>query len=232
MNENYNVVYNILNSQTNQTLFYYCILFLIVIIIFTNIKISFTLFFGLIIYFTYVVYFTYNNNRNTTTNNEKFNIKKNDFENIPEKYKDIIDFLFYLQSFKGFSYILYNETEILINNFINLYDICINHYELVNDYYNTLYNLMLRILINIENFNLNGVPQEQIKENKEMIEKILFNYLNNLILINNKNNYYNGFDIYSKIIDNSTTHPYNLFNFENNYTNNILMSNINNYKFI
>ena len=66
-----------------------------------------------------------------------------------------------------------------------------------------------------------------------MIENILNKYLDNLKLLNNKNNYYNGFDLYAKEIeDNNNIKPSNLFDYENVYRGNLLDFNIQNYNFI
>ena len=135
-NEN-NLLYDVINTQTNQTIFYYCVLFIIVLMIYPYVEISFSLFVLLIVYCIYVSYYTTYNNINDINNEEKFNIKSKT-TTISEKYKDIIDFLFYLESFKIFSYMLYEETEILIKNFTIIYENCINDYKLINDYYNTL----------------------------------------------------------------------------------------------
>ena len=55
---------------------------------------------------------------------------------------------------------------------------------------------------------------------------------NNLKLLNNKNNYYNGFDLYAKEIDDNNIEPSNLFDYENIYRGNLLDFNIQNYNFI
>ena len=66
-----------------------------------------------------------------------------------------------------------------------------------------------------------------------MIENILNKYLENLKLLNNKNNYYNGFDLYAKEIeDNNNIKAFNLFDYENVYRGNLLDFNIQNYNFI
>ena len=66
-----------------------------------------------------------------------------------------------------------------------------------------------------------------------MIENILNKYLDNLKLLNDKNNYYNGFDLYAKeIADNNNIKASNLFDYENVYRGNLLDFNIQNYNFI
>ena len=229
--ENSSFIYDIINSQSNFTLFFFSVLFVITILIFSSIEISFTLFVGLIIYVLFIKYYSILNDTANINENEKFKIKKNKYD-ISINHPEIIDFLFNIEDLKQFSFILFNELKILIINFINTYDDCINDYTLVNDYYNTLINLKLKILITIENFNINGAPRDIIINNKKMIESILNKYLDNLKLLNNKNNYYNGFDLYAKEINNNNVEPSNLFDYGNNYRGNLLDFNIQNYNFI
>ena len=230
--ENSSFIYDIINSQSNFTLFFFSVLFIITILVFSSIEITFTLFVGLIIYVLFIKYYSTMNDTTNINEQEKFKIKKNKY-NISNNHPEIIDFLFNIEDLKQFSFILFNELKILIINFVNTYDDCINDYTLVNDYYNTLVNLKLKILITIENFNINGSPKEIVINNKQMIENILNKYLDNLKLLNNKNNYYNGFDLYAKeITDNNNIKASNLFDYENVYRGNLLDFNIQNYNFI
>jgi hypothetical protein len=230
--ENSSFIYDIINSQSNFTLFFFSVLFVITILVFSSIEITFTLFVGLIIYVLFIKYYSTMNDTKNINEQEKFKIKKNKYD-IPDNHPEIIDFLFNIEDLKQFSFILFNELKILIINFVNTYDDCINDYTLVNDYYNTLVNLKLKILITIENFNINGTPKNIVINNKKMIENILNKYLNNLKLLNDKNNYYNGFDLYAKEIDdNNNIKASNLFDYENVYRGNLLDFNIQNYNFI
>lgn len=230
--ENSSFIYDIINSQSNFTLFFFSVLFVITILVFSSIEITFTLFVGLIIYVLFIKYYSTMNDTQNINEQKKFKIKKNKYD-IPDNHPEIIDFLFNIEDLKQFSFILFNELKILIINFVNIYDDCINDYTLVNDYYNTLVNLKLKILITIENFNINGAPKEIVINNKQMIENILNKYLDNLKLLNDNNNNYNGFDLYAKeITDNNNIKASNLFDYENVYRGNLLDFNIQNYNFI
>lgn len=229
--ENSSFIYNIINSQSNFTLFFFSVLFVITILVFSSIEITFTLFVGLIIYVLFIKYYSTINDKKNINEEEKFKIKKNKYD-ISDNHPEIIDFLFNIEDLKQFSFILFNELKILIINFVNTYDDCINDYTLVNDYYNTLVNLKLKILITIENFNINGAPKDIVINNKQMIENILNKYLENLKILNNKNNYYNGFDLYAKEIEDNNIKPSNLFDYANIYRGNLLDFNIQNYNFI
>ena len=169
--ENSSFIYDIINSQSNFTLFFFSVLFVITILVFSSIEITFTLFVGLIIYVLFIKYYSTMNDTQNINEQEKFKIKKNKYD-ISDNHPEIIDFLFNIEDLKQFSFILFNELKILIINFVNTYDDCINDYTLVNDYYNTLVNLKLKILITIENFNINGAPKEIVINNKQMIENI------------------------------------------------------------
>jgi len=228
--ENSSFIYDIINTQSNFTLFFFSVLFVITILIFSSIEITFTLFVGLIIYILFIKYYSTINDTININEQVKLKIKKNKY-NISNNHPEIIDFLFNIEDLKQFSFILFNKLKILIINFVNTYDDCINDYTLVNDYYNSLVNIKLKILITIENFNINGAPKDIIINNKKMIESILNKYLDNLKLLNDKNNYYNGFDLYAKEIVNNVE-PSNLFDYGNIYRGNLLDFNIQNYNFI
>lgn len=231
MIKNQSFIYNIIQYQEKSTLFFFCVLFIAMLLIFSNIKISLSILFGFILYLLIINYLSYKNDKIIINEEEKLNIKKNKY-NIPKKHEKIIDFLFNLEDLKQFSFIIFNNIETLLNNFVITYDNCLNDYTLVNDYYVVLNNLKLKTLKEIENFNLNGSPKNIVMENKKMIENILDEYLNNLILINNKNNYYNGYDVYSKVIEKTNIEASNLFDYENEYRGNILSFNLQNYNFI
>ena len=63
--ENSSFIYDIINSQSNFTLFFFSVLFVITILVFSSIKITFTLFVGLIIYVLFIKYYsTINDKKN------------------------------------------------------------------------------------------------------------------------------------------------------------------------
>ena len=75
--ENSSFIYDIINSQSNFTLFFFSILFVITILIFSSIEITFTLFVGLIIYILFIKYYSTINDKKNNNKKEKFKIKKN-----------------------------------------------------------------------------------------------------------------------------------------------------------
>ena len=63
--ENSSFIYDIINSQSNFTLFFFSVLFVITILVFSSIEITFTLFVGLIIYVLFIKYYsTMNDTKN------------------------------------------------------------------------------------------------------------------------------------------------------------------------
>jgi hypothetical protein len=75
MNRNKFFVYDIVTNTTPQVIFYYCCILIIVILIFTNITVPITLFFGLIGYSILIYYLWYSRNVNVVDSKEKFNNK-------------------------------------------------------------------------------------------------------------------------------------------------------------
>ena len=218
---NSNLLYNIINGEDDKVLFFYGVFLVIIILIFTNINFSVSLFIGLIFYCIIISYnHTYNQNNIIT---EKYKIsEKSKSVDIVEENPEIVDFVFYLKSYKQFSTAIYNNIVTLLKNFIELYNNCIKNKKLINNYYSVLENLKLKILYSLESYNLNRVNLKELHENKLEIEKILNTYLENLLLLNKKDIYYNGYDINTKILTTSNVLEYNRFDYENEYNRGIL----------
>jgi hypothetical protein len=218
--DNNNLLYNIIKNEPNQLLFLYGVFLFIIILVFTNINFSFSLFIGLIIYSIVISYiYTYNTN-NTITEKYKLN-QKSKSVGINDENPEIVDFLFYLESYKQFSIYIYNNIVILLKNFIKLYNDCITNKKLINDYYSVLENLKFLILYTLESFNLNGANLKELKKNKLEIEKILNKYLEQLLLLQKKDLYYNGFNTKTKILTTDNVVEYNKFDYRNEYNRGI-----------
>ena len=230
-NTNNNLLYNIINEENNQILFFYGVFLVIVILIFTNINFSVSLFIGLIFYCIIISYnHTYNQNNKIS---EKYKIsEKSKSVDILEENSKIIDFVFYLKSYKQFSTLIYNNIVTLLKNFIELYNDCIKNKKLINNYYSVLENLKLKVLYSLESFNLNGANLKELYKNKLEIEKILNTYLENLLLLNKKDIYYNGYNTNTKILTTNNVLEYNRFDYENEYNRGILSFDIQNLQTI
>ena len=96
----------------------------------------------------------------------------------------------------------------------------------------SLENLKIKILFSLESFNLNGTDLKELRENKLEIEKILNVYLKNLLLLNKKDIYYNGYDVNTKILSSSNILEYNRFDYENEYIRGIKLFDIQNLQTI
>ena len=82
-------------------------------------------------------------------------------------------------------------------------------------------NLKIIILYTIESFNLNGANLKELNENKLEIEKILNTYLENLLLLNKKDIYYNGYNNSTKILTTDNVIESNRFDYQNEYNRGI-----------
>ena len=216
-----NLLYNIINEENNQVLFFYGVFLVIIILIFTNINFSISLFIGLIFYCIIISYnHTYNKN-NKISEEYKINEKSKSVE-IPKEDPEIVDFIFYLKSYKIFSTAIYNNIVTILKNFIELYNDCVKNIIIINYYYSVLENIKIKILYSLESFNLNGANLKELSENKLEIEKILNIYLEKLLLLNKKDIYYNGYDIDTKILTTNNVLEYNRFDYENEYNRGIL----------
>ena len=116
-----NLLYNILNKETNGVLFFYGVFLVIIILIFTNIDFSLSLFIGIIFYFIIISYNNAYNINNKITEEYKIEEKSKSI-GIDKNKPDILDFLFYLKSYEQFSKEIFNNIVILCKNFIELYN--------------------------------------------------------------------------------------------------------------
>ena len=227
-----NLLYNVINYENRQMKFFLGIGLFLVIFLSSFYNITFGLFVGLLLY-SVLVSFIYTTVNNTEINEtEKFNIKKEIVNAQEIKNKDIIDFLFYLKSYQIFSVDIYINIKTLFENFIILYDDCLVNNELINSYYVTMVSIKINILNNIKSFDLNGFHQKQgevkLEDIQRRAEKIIDNYLDDLLLINNKDIYYNGYNINTEKDLNQKVLPFNFLDYKNEYKNGIKMFDINN----
>lgn len=225
-----NLLYNVVNYENNKKKFLFGIGLFIVIFLSSFYNITFGLFVGLLIY-SLVISFVYTTDKNTEINNtQKLELKKEQVKDTENK--DIVDFLFYLKSYQIYSEDIYLNIKTLFDNFIRLYDDCIINTDLINSYYDTMVGLKINILRNIKSFDLNGYHYTEgnikLEDIQNRAEKIIDNYLDDLILINNKTIYYNGFNIKTKKNLNQKVLPSNFLDYNNEYIKGIKMFDVNN----
>jgi hypothetical protein len=219
-------LYNIINFEEPQQIFIYFVILVIFLFIFSNIDFSISLFIGLIFFSILLFYFYTHRNKNfidfekkLDTKFETFketNITKNNLKNYP----DIIDFIFYLSTFKNFNPNVFQDIINLFNRFIDLYDSVIIDKSLASTLFKNMTSIKVQIINNIESFLFttnNKAYTKQITKSRIIGEKLLNKYLDKILLINKKYNYYNGYNINTNIITNNNILEYNFSN--TNYDN-------------
>lgn len=221
-----NTLYNIINYQEPQTIFLYGILLVIFIYISLKIKFSYSLMIGLIFYCILIYYLDTNQKVKYVDNYEKLNTKYEEINtknNILKKYPNIIDFLYYMSEFKKSSYSTYLNIVSLFENFILLYEGCLEDINLINTNYSTLNIIKNNILylINCFTFNiLSNIGTKKLYEMRRTVENMLNRFMDELLIIQKKDIYYNGYNIKTQIINKDNILPSNYFDTDNEYKRN------------
>ena len=216
-----NILYNIINFEEPQQIFYYFIYLIIFLFVFTNIDFSITLFIGIIFFSILIYYFYTNRNKNYIDSEQKLNDKYetfNDESNSTIKdYPDIVDFIFYLSTFEKYNQDTFNDIVKLFDNFIFYYNSIKIDKSLADISFKTMKNIKFNIINKIETFNFttnNFILTQQTTKNRKRVEELLNGYLDKVLLIYKKNLYYNGYNNQSKIITSNNIIEYNFFNTE------------------
>jgi hypothetical protein len=226
-----NILYNIINFEEPQQIFYYFIFFIIFLVVFTNIDFSITLFIG-IIFFSILIYYFYtdrkiNNIDATKKINTKFETFSDDENNIIKEYPDIIDFIFYFSTFKEYNIDTFNDIVNLFDNFVFLYNSILIDKSLSSSLFKSITLIKYSIINKIESFNLNTdnfVLSKQIQKNRLRAEELLNKYLDNVLLIHKKNLYYNGYNNNTQIITSNNIIEYNLFETDKEFNRNRIIN--------
>ena len=216
------VLYNIINNEGEQMIFNYAIIFVIFIFIFNNLNFNMTILLGLL-FATIVVYYWYhyrteNNLINTQIYDDKFNIV-NPYKKSLKKYNNIVDSLFYIEDFKKFNIPNYNKITNLFENFTSLYDNCLIDNSFIGNYYNTLNNIKYNIIDCIGKFNYttnSSTYSDKLNDAQNKIEKLLNDYIDKIISIQNNDIKENGYNNNTKLLDISNILPSNYFETNNN----------------
>ena len=221
-----NVIYNVVNYQDPQTIFSYGILLVIFIYASSKIDFNYSILIGLIFY-SIVIYYLYTNKKvNYIDEFEKLDTKYNLLNtdnNILKKYPNIIDFLFYMSELKLDSPRIYFEIQTLFENFIILYEACLQDINLINANYLTLMTIKDKILYSINSFTFNILTNaESVKlyEMRKTVEKILNKFMNELVTLQQKDLYYNGYTIKTQPIETSNVRASNFLDTHNQYVRN------------
>ena len=217
-------LYDIATYEYPQIIFFYGVLFFIFVFIFTSIDVSFSLFVGIILFTVLLYYLWYYRKINSVNAVQKNNIKidkinpnqspGNREDLLVNKYPKIVDFMFYMEEFKNYNPDVYNQIIYTFNNIIFLYESSLKDKSLIDTYFDTINNLKLNILNNIESFNYttdNVVYSKKLIKLKDEAEKLINELLSELSLVQKKNIYYNGYNIETKVLKKSSVMPFNEF---------------------
>ena len=228
-NESKFFLYNIINFEEPKQIFIYFVILVIFLFIFSNINFSISLFIGLIFFTILLFYLHTDRNKNFIDFEKKLDKKFETFKetNITEtsnknlrNYPDIVDFIFYLSTLKNYNINVFQSIINLFNRFIELYDSINIDKSLASTLFKNMTIIKVQIINNIESFLFttnNILFTKQINKFKIKGEKLLNKYLDNILLINKKYNYYNGYNINTNIITNNNILEYNFSN--TNYDN-------------
>ena len=212
-----NIIYNIINYQESQTIFLYGIILIIFIFISGKINFNYSILIGLIFYSLFIYYLHTNKKENFVNNFEKLNTKYellNTNNNILKKYPNIIDFLYYMTELKNISPSIYFKIQKLFVNYILLYEACLQDINLINANYFTLGIIKNKILFAINSFIFNSLSNAESVKLYDMritVENMLNNFMEELLIIQKKDIYYNGYNIKTKIINTDNILPFNYF---------------------
>jgi hypothetical protein len=224
--ETNNVIYNIINYQEPQTIFLYGFILIVFIYASSFIDISTSLLI-LLIFYSILIYYLYTDKKVNHINEfEKLNTKYellNTDNNVLKKYPNIIDFLFYMSELKIPSPRIYYEIQQLFKQFILLYEACLHDINLINDNYETLVSIKDYILFSINSYTFNLLTNDEAKKLYEMrnaVEKMLNNFLGELVVLQKKDIYYNDYNTKTKIIKTDNIKPFNFLDTNNQYVRN------------
>jgi hypothetical protein len=217
-----NILYEIINKETNQMLFNYVVIFIIFIFIFNNVNFNMTILVGLL-FATIIVYYWHSYRKINNLSEEKIQDEKfysvNPDTNILKKYPDMIDSLFYIEDFKKYNIPNYEKIVNLFQNFAELYDACIINNNFIDNYYNSLNNIKYNIINDIEKYNYvtsGSTLSNKLDNAQNNIEIMLNKYIDNLIKLQKQNIEQNGYTNYTKVLDTTNILPYNFSETNNN----------------
>lgn len=224
MNDTTNTIYNILFNDNYKTVGIYILLIIIIMFISNNINYNINIIIGVLIIGFIIYNVNYYTMHEQQTDKE---IKKDKFDSLYTRndiIKDqpkIVDILFYMQDYKKYSLLKFKNLIEQFEKFIKLYTDCQKDYTLVFDNYEILVDIKLTILVIINSFvfSINStILENKLIKIRETTELVLNEYLNNLVIINKKMIYYNGYNINTKPIDTTNVIAFNTFN-DNNISN-------------
>lgn len=224
--ETNNVLYNIINYQEPQMIFFYGFLLVIVVYASSKIEFNYSILIGLIFYSIFIYYLYTDKKVKNIDEFKKLNTKYdmiNTSNNILKKYPNIIDFLFYMSELKTYSPRIYFEIQELFEQFIILYEACLQDISLINANYLTLKTIRDKILSSINFFTFNLLTNAEMTKLYEMratCQKMLNKFMKELLILQQKDIYYNGYYTKTALLDTSGIIPSNFLDIYNQYVRN------------
>ena len=198
----------IINKVDKVTLFWYIIIFIFVLLIFSNMNIGLNILVGMIV--ALGILFVLYNDYSTVQNNAKelFNQKVNLIYPHPKKtieHNDLINFLFSIQDLYIYNPQAYEDMREHIDYILRLYgevidnkELAGSNYQLIQDQKNNALNSLQSILLKMPQ---NVEYDNKLKNATTILEKILNEYMNETYIIYERNLYENGYDTNTRIIE-------------------------------
>lgn len=198
------------NRIDEKTLYWYIVIFVLVIYIFTFINVTISLIFGTIIGMVIIIYMYSNYQILKKQELELFEQKRESITpNIQQneiiKYNEIVDFIFSIQDFYEYNQQAYEDLLESIDHFFILYDeINIDNslsginYDMMETKMKTALNTLSSIVIELPK---NKKYDNKLLKSVNMLKYLLEKYLNKVKEINNKYIYENGYTSVTKIIE-------------------------------
>lgn len=230
-----NIIYNIINYQEPQTIFFYAIILIIALYLGTMVVFNINILLMLIIACVIIYYFYTDKKINYINEYEKLDKKYNSLNTNDEtikNYPTIIDLLYYMRELKIYSITLYDDIIKEVEYFLKLYQACHQDIKLIDELYMTLQTSVLTITSTLDNYNYNTnnvAHSDKIYAIKNKIKDITNNFLAELLEIHRKNLYYNDYNNKTKIINNDKILPINFFDYQNEYVRNTKYYDISDY---
>lgn len=221
-NDNFNL-YKFVKNIDSKSLFKYIALTIFFVIIFRRFDITLSIVFAIIFSICIVFYKQQEKTIKNDDDKKQHKIKLKTIKPTPknfDKYKDIVSFFFSIQDFYIYNPQAYEEVIENVDSFFKIYEDINNAPELSNDYFelsenkkksalNALHSLIFKIPTSI-------IAIKKLNKSIVVLEKILNNYLDNLILIHKNHLYAKGYNTNYKII-NTFPKAHNYYN-KNKYS--------------
>jgi hypothetical protein len=175
----------------------------------------------LIIYILFYIIFNKRTMSNNDIDNQSLNTIKDNFNmiysnnNILEKYPEICNIIFNLSTIKNINFITHKDIIDILEKFISNYESCILDKSLANKLYSNCLIYKLKIIDLLNNFtssHYNIHYNIKVKNIMDKLNDILDNYLNDILLINNKYLLANGYNKNTILCIKNTVLPYNTYN--------------------